>query len=422
MSPTARGLVALAAGMAVGAVIALSGDPARWQGAVQLFEAVGSVWINAILMTVIPLIAASLVVSIGSAPDQHTLGRVGGRALAVFLILLVAGAVITSLIMPVVVQWFPSGGLPPGLQSAAVPDNVPRPSFTQWIVGLVPSNPIKAGADGAILPIIVFMVAFGLALTRLQASLRLQLLGLFEAVRQAMLVILGWVVTVAPVGIFALALAMIAKAGVGAAGELGAYILMAVVFGAVATLALYPVVRIFGRVPMGRFARAVGPGQAVGFTSHSSLAALPTLLESARTELKYSEEITGFCLPFAAATFKYSAPIASISSAYFVSHLYGIPIPPASVPTLAVVAILTSFSVPGVGGGAVLGSMGPVLLAAGMPAQAIGVLFAVDPIPNSVRTVANVTGYLASSAIVAGKPGTAEKEESRKEKGATSVP
>jgi Na+/H+-dicarboxylate symporter len=397
--------VALAAGMAVGGVVALSAEPSRWTEVVQLFEAIGTVWINSILMTVIPLIAASLVVSIGSAPDQQTLGRIGGRAIAVFFTLLVAGAVITCLIMPTVVRWFPPGGLPPDLQTIAPVEPIARPSFTQWIVGLVPANPIKAGADGAILPLIVFMVAFGLALTRLTAELRGQVLGLFEAVRSAMLVILGWVIAVAPIGVFSLGLAMIAKAGLGAAGQLGAYVLMAVILGAVATLALYPITLLFGRVPMRRFARAVGPAQAVGFTSHSSLAALPTLLTSARDELGYSPEITGFCLPFAAATFKYSAPIASISSAYFVSHLYGVPIAPGTVPIVAVVAILTSFSVPGVGGGAVLGSMGPVLLAAGLPAQAVGVLFALDPIPNSARTVANVTGYLAASAIVAGRPG-----------------
>jgi Na+/H+-dicarboxylate symporter len=420
VSPTSRGLVALAAGMAVGGVLAVSSEPGRWLGLVQLFEAIGSVWINAILMTVIPLIAASLVVSIGSAPDQHTLGRIGGRAVIVFFALLVAGAVITCLVMPAVVRWFPSGGIPPDLQSSAPVEPIARPSLTQWIVGLVPSNPIKAGADGAILPLIVFMVAFGLAVTRLAPELRNQVLGLFEAVRSAMLVILGWVVAVAPIGVFSLGLAMIAKAGLSAAGELGAYVLMAVILGAVATLALYPITLIFGRVSLRRFARAAGPAQAVGFTSHSSLAALPTLLESARDELGYPPEITGFCLPFAAATFKYSAPIASISSAYFVSHLYGVPIAPATVPIVAAVAVLTSFSVPGVGGGAVLGSMGPVLLAAGMPAQAIGVLFAVDPIPNSARTVANVTGYLAASAIVARRPGgsdpAGEQEEVRRKR------
>lgn len=408
MSSTARGLLALTAGLAVGCAIALAPDPARWHLVTSLSEAVGNLWINAILMTVIPLIAASLVVAIGAATDQRTLGRVGGRAIAVFLVLLIAGAVITCLIMPVIVGWLPDGGASAMAQaSGAVAESVTPPTLAQWLVGVVPANPIRAAADGAILPLIVFTVAFALATTRLAADRRTLVLNFFDAIRSTMLTILGWVTALAPLGVFALGLVLAAKAGPTAVGALGAYVLMAVGLGLIATLALYPVALVFGRVPVRRFARAVGPAQAVGFTSHSSLAALPTLIEGAERELHYPPEITGFCLPFAAATFKYSAPIASLSAAFFVSHLYGVPIAAGSLPVVAAVAVMTSFSVPGVGGGAVLASIGPVLLAAGMPSQALGVLFALDPIPNSARTVTNVTGYLAASAVVARRPGAA---------------
>ncbi len=404
MSSTSRGLLALAAGLAIGSWIAIGNDPTRWHLLIQLSEAVGTVWINAILMTVIPLITASLVVAIGSAPDQRTLGRIGGRALVVYLVLLIGGAVLTCLIMPVVVTWLPTGTSPAALQTAATDPVIP-PTLAQWLVGLVPPNPITAGADGAILPLIIFTILFGLATTRLPADRRGLVLNLFDAIRNTMLTILAWVTALAPIGVFALGLALAAKAGPTAVGELGAYVLMAVVLGTIFTLALYPLTRIFGRVPIRLFARTVGPAQAVGFTSHSSLAALPTLIDSAERELHYPPEIIGFCLPFSAATFKYSAPIASLSAAFFVSHLYGVPIAAGSLPLIATVAVLMSFSVPGVGGGAVLAAMSPVLLAAGLPTQALGVLLALDPIPNSARTVANVTGYLAATAIVAGRPG-----------------
>lgn len=404
MTATTRGVLGLIAGLGAGALIARSGNADGWRPVVQLFDAIGTLWVNAILMTVIPLIAASLVVAIGGAPDQATLGRIGGRAIVVFLILLIAGATITCLAMPGVIALLPAAPAG-GALSGAVTDAATPPTLAQWLVGVVPSNAIKAGADGAILPLIVFTIIFGLAATRLPTEHRALILRLFEAIRSIMLTILAWVSALAPVGVFALSLALVAKAGMTAVGELGAYVVMAVVLAAVGTLALYPLVRIFGQVGVFRFAKAVGPAQAVGFTSHSSLAALPTLIETAEREFAYPAEIIGFCLPFSAATFKYSAPIASLSAAFFVSHLYGVPIAPGTLPLVATVAVLTSFSVPGVGGGAVLASMGPVLLAAGMPAQALGVLLALDPIPNSARTVANVTGYLASSAMVAGKPG-----------------
>ncbi|MEO8032178.1 MAG: cation:dicarboxylase symporter family transporter [Gemmatimonadota bacterium] len=407
MSSTTRGLLGLAGGLLAGSLIAVSADPAQWHLVTQLSEALGTVWINAILMTVIPLITASLVVAIGAAPDRRTLGQLGGRAMAVFLILLVGGAIFTCLIMPVVVGWLPSRVSMAGIYSPAT-EAVTPPTLAQWLVGLMPANPVKAWADGAILPLIVFTIIFGLAITRLTAELREVVLQFAEAIRSIMLTILIWVSALAPVGVFALGLALAAKAGPTAVGELGAYVLMAVVLAAIGTLVLYPLVRIFGRLPMGRFGRAVAPAQALGFTSHSSLAALPALIEVAQRDLHYPPEIIGFCLPFSAATFKYSAPIASLSAAFFVSHLYGVPIAPGSLPMIGAVAVLTSFSVPGVGGGAVLASMGPVLLAAGMPTQALGVLLALDPIPNSARTVANVTGYLAATAIVAGRPGVAD--------------
>jgi proton glutamate symport protein len=388
-----------------GSAIALSAD-ARWLPVAHLAEAAGTMWVNAILMTVIPLIVASLVVGVASAADPRIIGRIGGRALAVFLILLAAAAVISALVLPAVMSWMPAdpaaaAALAP---AAATSEPVAPPTLTQWLVALVPSNPIKAGADGALLPLMVFTVGFALAAAQLEAEQKTLVLRLAEAVGATMLKLLGWVVALAPIGVFALALALAAKAGPAIAGALGYYVLVAVTACLVFTLALYGVARVFGGVAIRRFARAVGPAQAVAFTSHSSLAALPTLIEDSRRVLGLGPEITSFALPFAAATFKYSAPIGSLAAAFFISRLYGIPIASGALPTVVIMSVLTSFSVPGVGGGAVFAAMGPVLLAAGLPAQAIGLLFAVDPIPNSARTFANVTAYLAAATVVSRRP------------------
>lgn len=405
MSPTARSLAGLVGGLVAGSVIALSAD-ARWLPMARLAEAAGTMWVNAILMTVIPLIVASLVVGVASAADPRIIGRVGSRSLAVFLILLAAAALISALVLPVVMSWMPSD---PAAASALAPaagtsEPVAAPTLTQWLIGLVPSNPIKAAADGALLPLMVFTVGFALAAARLPAEQKALVLRLAEAIGATMLKLLGWVVGLAPIGVFALALALAAKAGPAIAGALGYYVMVAVTACLVFTLALYGVARLVGGVGIRRFARAVGPAQAVAFTSHSSLAALPTLIEDSRRVLGLGPEITSFALPFAAATFKYSAPIGSLAAAFFISRLYGIPIASGALPTVVIMSVLTSFSVPGVGGGAVFAAMGPVLLAAGLPAQAIGLLFAVDPIPNSARTFANVTAYLAAATVVAGRP------------------
>jgi len=402
MSPTGKALAGLTAGLVAGSAISIAADP-RWLPVTRLSEAVGTLWVNAILMTVIPLIVSSLVVGVASTANPRIIGRVGGRSVVVFVILLVAVAVISALTLPVVMSWMPSDPSAATALAPAAGEVVVPPTLSQWLVALVPANPIKAAADGALLPLIVFTLGFALAVASLAPEQRHLMLRLAEAVSAAMLRLLGWIVALAPIGVFALALALAAKAGPAVAGALGYYVLVAVTACGVFTLALYGLARFFGGIPIRQFARAVGPAQAVGFTSHSSLAALPTLVEDARQQLGLGPEITTFALPLAAATFKYSAPIGSLAAAIFISRLYGIPIPPALVPTMVIMAVLTSFSVPGVGGGAVFAAMGPVLLAAGLPTQALGLLFAVDPIPNSARTVANVTGYLAAGVVVAGR-------------------
>jgi proton glutamate symport protein len=415
MSPTGKALTGLTVGLVAGSAISLAADP-RWLPVTRIAEAVGTLWVNAILMTVIPLIVSSLVVGVASAASPRMIGRVGGRAVAVFVILLVAAAVVSALALPAVMSWMPSD---PAAAASLAPagatpgEPVVPPSLAQWLVNLVPVNPVKAAADGALLPLIVFTLGFALAVAGLQPEQKQLILRLAEAVSAAMMRLLAWIVALAPVGVFALALALAAKAGPTIAGELGYYVLVAVSACAVTTLALYAVARVFAGIPIRRFARAVGPAQAVGFTSHSSLAALPTLVEDARKVLGLGPEITTFGLPLAAATFKYSAPVGSLAAAFFISRLYGIPIAPGAIPTVVIMAVLTSFSVPGVGGGAVFAAMGPVLLAAGLPAQALGLLFAVDPIPNAARTVANVTGYLAAATVMAGRPDPGTTGEQR---------
>ncbi len=402
MSPTGKALAGLTAGLVAGSAISIAADP-RWLPVTHLSEAVGTLWVNAILMTVIPLIVSSLVVGVASTANPRIIGRVGGRSVVVFVFLLVTVAVISALTLPVVMSWMPSDPAAATALAPASGEVVVPPTLSQWLVALVPANPVKAAADGALLPLIVFTLGFALAVAGLVPEQRQLILRLAEAVGAAMLRLLGWIVALAPIGVFALALALAAKAGPAVAGALGYYVLVAVTACGVFTLALYGLAWFVGGIPFRRFARAVGPAQAVAFTSHSSLAALPTLVEDARQQLGLGPEITTFALPLAAATFKYSAPIGSLAASFFISRLYGIPIPPAVLPTMVIMSVLTSFSVPGVGGGAVFAAMGPVLLAAGLPVQALGLLFAVDPIPNSARTVANVTGYLAAGAVVAGR-------------------
>ena len=196
------------------------------------------------------------------------------------------------------------------------------PTVAQFVVDLVPTNPVKAAADGAMLPLIVFALAFGGALARVQPGPRAALLGALRGVERTSLMLVRWVLAAAPLGVLALAIALGAKLGLAAIGALLTYV--ALVSGASAlfcVLVLYPVVVLFGGLSLRAFARGALPGQAVAFSSRSSLAALPAMLDSARHRLHLDERVTSFLLPLSVALFRCGAAIGQTIGAIFVALL-----------------------------------------------------------------------------------------------------
>ncbi len=404
MSLTTRVLLALVAGFGLGIAIAASGSDnlLALAGAI---EPAGTIWINAIRMTVIPLVVASLIAGVASAPNPGEVGRIGWRALVIFIVVLGATAVFSIIVGPVGLTWL---NIDPAAAeslsaSVAAADVTARsaslPTFRQWVIDLVPQNPIRAAADGAILPLIVFSLALGLAITRVTGEAGTTIVRFFQGLAAAMLVLVRWVLELAPIGVFALAVPLATRLGFAAAGAVVYYVVLVVSMCILVTLALYPVAVLLGRVPLGLFARASGPAQAVAISSRSSLAALPAMIEGARDILRLPQTITSFFLPLAASMYRVGGVIGQVVGVLFLAKLYGIDLAPAQMITIAVTAVLTSFSVPGVPGGSIL-VMVPVLLAANLPVEGVGILLAVDTIPDMFRTTTNVTGHMAAATIL----------------------
>jgi Na+/H+-dicarboxylate symporter len=264
----------------------------------------------------------------------------------------------------------------------------------------VPTNPVGAAVDGAMLPLIVFSMLFGLALVSLPDATRSSVVTLFRGVADAMLVLVRWLLVVAPIGVFALTLPLVARLGLAAVGALAAYVVLislaTVLF---SVLIVYPAAAFGGRISIGQFARAALPPQAVAFSSRSSLAALPALIDSATTRLGLPEEITGFLIPFATVVFRVGGVLGVTTGAVFIARLYGITISPQQLATVVATGVVTSFSIPGIPGGSIV-AMAPVLASIGLPVQGLGILLGVDTIPDMFRTTANVTGQLAAAVIV----------------------
>ena len=408
MKESTRVLVALGAAIGVGALVGASGNKPLIDAADALAP-VGTLWVSAIRMTVIPLVVSLLITGIASASNVGGIGRIGGRTLAVFVLLLVAIAAIVIPLASALFALLPlcstTGArptLPPGAVEAAnqLSSSGQNASFSAWLTSLIPSNPIAAAANGAMVPLIVFTLILAVAIARSPESTRAPLVGLARALGDAMLRVVRWVVLLAPIGVFALVLPIAAHVGGAVVGAIGAYILAYSLASIVVVLLIYPIVAVFGGISIGRFARAALPAQLIAFSSSSSIASLPALIESGERGLGLPNRITGFVLPLAVSTFKLAAPVSWTIGALFVGWFYGIPLHAREMATVAFAAVFMAFAAPGVPRGAFI-MLTPLFVAIGLPAEGIGILIAVDALPDTFATVLNVTGDLAAAALVA---------------------
>jgi len=407
MNENKRVLTALGVAIVAGLAIAAT-KSASLLAAADAVAPIGGLWVSAIRMTVIPLVTALLITGVASAADIRAVGRLGGRTVLVFVAMLAACAAIVVPLAPTLFAFLPASArpeLPPGAAEAAkLVATDQAPTFSSWLASLIPSNPIAAAANGAMMPLVIFTLLFALAIVRAKPETRAALVAFFAAVADAMLVLVRWIILLAPIGVFALVLPVAARAGGTLVGAIGFYI-VAYSAGSIAVILLcYPVVAVLGRIPMRRFAKAVLPAQLIAFSSSSSIATLPAMVECAEDGLGIPERVTGFVLPLAASTFKLAGPVSWTIGALFVGWFYNVPLHVTQLATIAFAAVFLSFGVPGVPRGAFI-MLAPLFAAIGLPVEGIGLLIAVDAIPDTFATVLNVMGDLTAVAIVSRRSG-----------------
>jgi proton glutamate symport protein len=405
MSLTTRVLIGLVAGFLVGLAIAGVSSPAA-ATILAIVGPVGTIFINLIRMTVLPLVASMLVASVGSLAASGALGRAGLRAAVIVLALLTVVAVSSLLVAePVLgrIQIDQSAALALRGQTATASIGSVSPPGTpavaEWFVDLVPQNVVKAAADGVMLPVILFSVLFGLALARVASDRRDAVLRVTQGVAEAMQCLVAWILELAPIGVFALAVPLASKLGLAAAGAVVAYIVLVVTLTVlVVVFLMYPVGIVAGSMSPAAFSSFCAPAQAVAFASRSSLAALPAMIESAE-RAKMPPVVSRFILPLAASVFRLGGAVAIPVGVLFLARLYGMTLTPTQLASIAFTSVLTTFAVPGIPGGSII-AMVPVLTAVNLPIDGIGILLAVDAIPDMFRTTGNVTGSMTLAAVM----------------------
>jgi Na+/H+-dicarboxylate symporter len=402
MSATTRVLLGLAAGALCGLALA-AWAPAWADRAAAVAQPVGHLWLNALQMTVVPLVLALVVVGVNTASDAAASGRVARRTLVAIIVVLALGAAVAALLAPPLLALFPHNpALGAVLSGHAANAPAAAPGWASWFEGIVPSNALMAAAQSAMLPLVVFALFLGFALTRLPPARRALLVEFFQAVADAMIVIVRWVLWLAPLGVFALILAVCARAGLGMVRALGVYVLTEILLYLTVTALMLPVAVLWGRERLRRFVVALAPAQAVAASTQSSLASLPAMLESAERRLGYPTQVTALALPMAVSLCRLTSPVQYIVSACFIAWASGIHLGPAQLAAGAALAVVISLGSVGLPGQVTFMATNlPVAQAMGVPLGPLGLMLAVDTLPDVFATLGNVTADLTVASVVA---------------------
>lgn len=404
MSQTSRVLSGLVGGIVLGILLAWRA-PELGISIANIVEPFGKLWLNALQMTVVPLVFALVVVGINQASDAAHSGRVARQSIISFVILLTAAAIMAALLAPLILSLLtPDPAVAAALRGHTEAITASTGSWADALTAMVPSNAIAAAAASAMLPLVTFALFFGFALTKLDSTPRTQIVGLLKTISDAMIIIVHWVLWAAPVGIFALVLALTARAGLGMLQALGIYILLECALYALAVVLLIGIAITFGKQSPRHFMAGLIPVQVVAASTQSSLATLPAMLDSAQNKLGYPARISGLVLPMAVSLFRITSPIQYLATACFIAWALGVQLTPSQLATGVVLSVLVSMGSVGLPGQAIfLATNLPITTAMGLPIAPLPVLMAVDAIPDVLATVGNATGDMTATAIVASR-------------------
>jgi Na+/H+-dicarboxylate symporter len=367
-------------------------------------------------MTIVPLVVALLVTGIAASAEAARASRLAGRAILFYMAFLWVSAILAALMTPLLLDLWPmphSSGAALMVALSGTAGKVGEiPTLAQFVRSIIPTNPIAAAANDAILPLIFFTTIFAFAMTRLPAAPRDHLVAFFRAIADVMLVIVNWVLLLGPIGVFALAYVVGAKAGGGAFGALVHYILIVSSVGVVIWFAAWPIAMFGGRVRFLDFTRAVGPAHAVAISTQSSLASLPAMLKGTE-RLGVPVAASGVTLPLAVAIFRATGPGMNLAVVLYIAHWFGMHLSPMQVAAGIAVAATTSLGAVSLPGSvSYISSIAPICLAMGVPIEPLVLFVAVETLPDLVRTVGNVAMDSAAATLLARSSGYRPNEAS----------
>ena len=392
MSNATRILIALVAGLLLG-ILLTAQIPAIAKQLDFAFDIVGTLWLNGLRMTVVPLIVALVITGIVKSAEAARAGPMAARTVTWIVVMMSLSACMGAILTPTFLALVPmpqesADALRSALTTAAAVGE--QPGLRDFIVALVPTNAIAAAASDSILPLLIFTMTFAFAITRLATEPRKQMAGFFSALADAMVIVIEWVLKLAPIGVFALAFVVGARAGFAALGAVLHYIGIVSMVGIVVGAFAYPVAVFAGKVRFTDYARQIAPVQAFAVSTQSSLASLPLMLQKSEA-LGVRESTAGLVLPMAVALLRVTGPAMNLAVALYVANWFGVKLDGFDYAFAIFIAALTSMgavSLPGTV--SFVTSIAPICLALGIPVEPLALLIAVETLPDIFRTTGNV--------------------------------
>jgi Na+/H+-dicarboxylate symporter len=408
-------LIGLLAGAAVGMTANLL-EIGWLRDTVVALEPIGTIFIRLIMMIVVPLVVASLILGTASLGDLRKLGRIGGKTVG-FYIATTAVAVTLGLLLSNVVR--------PGSRIAAdtrddlvsqygtaaqdaVTLAAEKPTVVETLVNMVPRNVVEAAAGGQLLPLIIFSIIFGAAVTLIAEDRRNAILTFFSAVNDTVMVIIDWIMKLAPYAVFVLVGAVVARFGLDLLRSLLVYAFVVVAGLLLHVIITYSlIVRLFARMNPVTFFRRIAEVPLVGFSTSSSNATLPVTMETAQEDLGVSREVSSFVLPLGATINMDGTALYQAVAVMFIAQIYAMPMTLADQLVIVMTATLASIGAAGVPSAGII-TLVLVLQSVGLGefVQAgIALILGVDRILDMLRTAVNVTGDLSVVSAVARSEG-----------------
>lgn len=395
------------------AVIAgiLSGKDAGLFGVTfyQLYDFVGTLFLNALKMIIVPLIVSSIIVGMMGIGSGETLGRLGGKTLGYYattsLLAILTGLIIVNLTSPGIVDGMPAKDVI-GLNElpSHITEKVEGKSGSDIVavfLRMVPTNIVAAAAEGKMLGLIFFSLLFGYFLTRIDEPQGTTLKNFWQAVLDVMMEITDWVMKFAPIGVFALVAKVMATSGLEAFKPLMIFfftVLAALAVHFLFTMSL--VLKYIAKVKPQRHFKAMSPALLTAFSTSSSSATLPLTMDCVEQRAGVSNKVSSFTLPLGATVNMDGTALYECVAAMFIAQAYGLELSFTTQFVIVLVALVTSLGVAGIPSASLV-AISIILTTIGLPMEAVGLILAVDRVLDMCRTAVNVFSDSVAAVVIA---------------------